>query len=701
MKELEAAVAEGPTRPPGLEFLQVSIPLTRVNVPRRPTEVKGIPDLYYQELKDERKLEESKRAKTKKTKRGNPRRQLTVDDYYSSTPNDQSVAKAVGIKLPSGKIVSSTKANMEKMARDRGENISVIPKQGKAKSAKETPIKSRAAETTEQEVEAPKSSELFRGKIPKRTPAVTSSAAWPPQVGPPELTLDQISPEELHRGYSSLVDRLEKEEREKIWQHQLLVEKEIKAIRNPAGVEYDPRARDGFIWASRDRAAKDSNHLKTYLERIYQPRNIQRKRNQLAEELADILAGKSDNYFWDPVKKQLDSDRKKRKINDLKDEIGTMDQRQAQIIRECAKLRARIPDLREQIVQKRYKPAVSEGLALEQKFLQLKAQQRAQKTSRQGEEEIQKIEREEQKKIEREEQKKIERERRERIEREEQERQRLEFVRSAAIQRQAEEKAAFKKKMNEMRQEKKANKDRVWDENGYRIRGCQFGGLKPIPFDPELDPRPGLCFWCWSPYHRQKDCPEKGVHWRTVCFNCGRKRRTFDTCERCRDAHEAHLRQKAEGSRLRPQLERRERSRSPLRKDSEYGYFTYPKEDLIHTLNSEVSQSSSSHQASGSSYQSSQSQPSSSHHTNDPRAQNSGNGDLVQRLLDAAHQVPEEFRGSVYEYMEYVVCRNSNAQNYIDDPILILIGEAERVPTQFRRAIYLHLVARVRQILQK
>ena len=121
-----------------------------------------------------------------------------------------------------------------------------------------------------------------------------------------------------------VVDRLLGERR--AGKDQLLVEKEIKAIRNPAGVDYDPRARDCFIWAFRDRAAKGSNHLKTYLERIYQTRNIQRKRNQLAEELADILAGKRDKYFWDPVKKQLYSEREKRKINDLKDEIETMDQ---------------------------------------------------------------------------------------------------------------------------------------------------------------------------------------------------------------------------------------------------------------------------------------------------------------------------------------------------------------------------------------
>ena len=38
--------------------------------------------------------------------------------------NDESVAKAIGIKLPNGTIVSSTRANMENMARDKGEKIS-------------------------------------------------------------------------------------------------------------------------------------------------------------------------------------------------------------------------------------------------------------------------------------------------------------------------------------------------------------------------------------------------------------------------------------------------------------------------------------------------------------------------------------------------------------------------------------------------
>ena len=101
----------------------------------------------------------------------------------------------------------------------------------------------------------------------------------------------------------SLVDRSEKEEREKLWQHQLLVEKDIKAITNPPRVEYDPWAQEGFIWASRDRAAKESNHLRTYLERVYLPRNIQRKKPQLSEERAEIFDGGKDERCWDPVKK--------------------------------------------------------------------------------------------------------------------------------------------------------------------------------------------------------------------------------------------------------------------------------------------------------------------------------------------------------------------------------------------------------------
>ena len=81
MKKLEEAVAEssvGALKPPGLGLLRVSIPLTRVKVPTYPKEVQVIYDLYYQELKEEPK------AKTKKSKQYNPRRQLTVDDYYSN-----------------------------------------------------------------------------------------------------------------------------------------------------------------------------------------------------------------------------------------------------------------------------------------------------------------------------------------------------------------------------------------------------------------------------------------------------------------------------------------------------------------------------------------------------------------------------------------------------------------------------------------
>ena len=107
---------EGPTKPSGLELLQVSIPLTRVIVPIRPTKVKGIQNLSYQELKEERRQEVSKRAKTKKLKLGNPKRQLTIDDDYSSTPDDESMARTVGVRLLNGIIVSSTRANIKTTA---------------------------------------------------------------------------------------------------------------------------------------------------------------------------------------------------------------------------------------------------------------------------------------------------------------------------------------------------------------------------------------------------------------------------------------------------------------------------------------------------------------------------------------------------------------------------------------------------------
>ena len=47
--------------------------------------------------------------------------------------------------------------------------------------------------------------------------------------------------------------------------------------------------------------------------------------------------------------------------------------------------------------------------------------------------------------------------------------------------------------------------------------------------------------------------------------------------------------------------------------------------------------------------------------------------------------------------MEFLVGRTDAANQ--SDPILTLHEEAERVPEHFRRAIYLHLVARVWEIV--
>ena len=98
------------------------------------------------------------------------------------------MAKAIEIKLQNETIVSSTRANMDYMAKDKVEKISIKPKQGKTKPAKGTPVGSQQTEPTEPEI--PVSDDLLRGKIPKQVPAVTGGATWPPQVQPPELTLD-------------------------------------------------------------------------------------------------------------------------------------------------------------------------------------------------------------------------------------------------------------------------------------------------------------------------------------------------------------------------------------------------------------------------------------------------------------------------------------------------------------------------------
>ena len=59
-----------------------------------------------------------------------------------------------------------------------------------------------------------------------------------------------------------------------------------------------------------------------------------------------------------------------------------MAQRQPWIIRKCAKLRAKIPDLREQVEEKREQPALSERPELEQIFSRMKAYQQSQQKMR-------------------------------------------------------------------------------------------------------------------------------------------------------------------------------------------------------------------------------------------------------------------------------------------------------------------------------
>ena len=78
--------------------------------------------------------------------------------------------------------------------------------------------------------------------------------------------------------------------------------------------------------------------------------------------------------------------------------------------------------------------------------------------------------------------------------------------------------------------------DRAFGEDGVRLRGTQFGGLNWIPNNPELDPPSRQSFRCWDGEHMQFLCPKKGLIPDHFCYNCGRKWRRIDNCERCRDA---------------------------------------------------------------------------------------------------------------------------------------------------------------------
>ena len=119
--------------------------------------------------------------------------------------------------------------------------------------------------------------------------------------------------------------------------------------------------------------------------------------------------------------------------------------------------------------------------------------------------------------------------------------------------RQRREEEAERERKEEWKRQKKAGKEArkrerspYVDDRGYQLKGSQFGGLKPIPRHPQLDPLPKHCFRCWQKGNQHNHCPFKSnLEGLTFCFNCGRRFRTLQTCERCSEAHEEHLRVRA------------------------------------------------------------------------------------------------------------------------------------------------------------
>ena len=64
-----------------------------------------------------------------------------------------------------------------------------------------------------------------------------------------------------------------------------------------------------------------------------------------------------------------------------------------------------------------------------------------------------------------------------------------------------------------------------------------------MPANPSVDPAPGHCFNCWQPGHLHGNCPFKRRH--LFCYNCGRRFRNLNTCERCGEAHEEFMARRA------------------------------------------------------------------------------------------------------------------------------------------------------------
>ncbi|CAB0036642.1 unnamed protein product [Trichogramma brassicae] len=88
-----------------------------------------------------------------------------------------------------------------------------------------------------------------------------------------------------------------------------------------------------------------------------------------------------------------------------------------------------------------------------------------------------------------------------------------------------------------------------------RLTGVMFGGLKPIPTDPTVDPAPRHCFNCWKPGHFRQVCPSAKE--RSYCYNCGRDGVDMADCPRCSGAHAEWLERTYSAERSQATEERR------------------------------------------------------------------------------------------------------------------------------------------------
>ena len=79
--------------------------------------------------------------------------------------------------------------------------------------------------------------------------------------------------------------------------------------------------------------------------------------------------------------------------------------------------------------------------------------------------------------------------------------------------------------------------EKIYDFNGKRwyariTRGIEFGELRSIPTDPNIDPPRNHCYNCWQPRHGRCRQPL-----RRRCQNCGRAGVDIINCERCADRY--------------------------------------------------------------------------------------------------------------------------------------------------------------------